>query len=217
MKNMPKKSGIYQIRNLVNGKIYVGSAVNLRRRKREHFNRLKNNKHPNIKLQRAYKKYGENNLVFEIIELVPNKEQLLDREQYYIDHLNSVNKGYNICPVAGSSLKVKRSDETKAKISETLKGHIPWNKGLTNTCQKGRIPWNKGKSMWLSPESANIKREKCRNTTLCKKVICLETGEIFKSASEAARVYKGSGNSNISACCRGTRKTAGGYHWKYLD
>ena len=107
------------------------------------------------------------------------------------------------------------SDETKAKISEALKGHAPWNKGLTNTCQKGRTPWNKGKSMHLSPESTNIKREKGRNTPLCKKVICLETDDIFKSASEAARVYKCC-NNNISACCTGRRKTAGGYHWKYI-
>ena len=35
------KSGIYKIRNLVNGKIYVGSAVDFDKRKREHFNLLK--------------------------------------------------------------------------------------------------------------------------------------------------------------------------------
>ena len=216
MESIPKKSGIYQIRNLVNDKVYVGSAVNLHRRKREHFTRLENNKHPNIKLQRAYNKYGSNNFIFEVIEIVDNKEFILSREQYYIDHLNVVNEGYNINPTAGSNLGMQWSDEVKAKISNTLKGNIPWNKGLTNTCQKGRIPWNKGKSMNLSSESINIKREKGRNTSLCKKVICLETGDIFKSASEAAKVYECC-NNNISACCTGRRKTAGGYHWKYVD
>ena len=47
MESIPKKSGIYQIRNLVNGKIYVGSAVNLRARMQSHFGELKNNKHNN--------------------------------------------------------------------------------------------------------------------------------------------------------------------------
>ena len=104
MESIPKKSGIYQIRNLVNGKIYIGSAVNLRKRMHKHSSNLRHNKHCNIKLQNAYNKYGKDNLVFEVVELVPNKEQLLDREQYYIDTLNTVNEGYNICPIAGNTM-----------------------------------------------------------------------------------------------------------------
>lgn len=47
MESIPKKSGIYQIRTLVNGKIYVGSSVNLRARRNRHFSNLRRNEHPN--------------------------------------------------------------------------------------------------------------------------------------------------------------------------
>lgn len=84
MESIPKKSGIYQIRNLVNGKVYVGSAVNLRTRRNRHFSYLRNNCHANRKLQNAFNKYGEENIVFEVVEIVADKYNLLEREQYYI-------------------------------------------------------------------------------------------------------------------------------------
>ena len=46
-----------------------------------------------------------------------------------------------------------------------------------------------------------------------KKVICLETGEIFSCIKEAHEKYGG----DIGGCCRGVKKTAGGYHWMYYD
>lgn len=49
-----------------------------------------------------------------------------------------------------------------------------------------------------------------------KKVICIETNEIFKTITEASKKYN-IHNSNISACCRGKQQIAGGYHWKYID
>ena len=54
------------------------------------------------------------------------------------------------------------------------------------------------------------------NYSFAKKVICIETQEIFESVTEAAKavdVAKG----NISKCCSGKRKTCAGYHWRYYD
>lgn len=48
-----------------------------------------------------------------------------------------------------------------------------------------------------------------------KKVLCVETGEVFDSVNEARRQTGLRGN-NISAVCNGIRKTAGGYHWSFL-
>jgi hypothetical protein len=45
-----------------------------------------------------------------------------------------------------------------------------------------------------------------------KQVICIETNEIFRSEAEACRWCK---SSKVGAVCRGIRKTAGGYHWKF--
>jgi len=49
---------------------------------------------------------------------------------------------------------------------------------------------------------------------LSKKVICVETGEIFGSTRDAQR-KTGVCQSNISAVCKGKRKTAGDYHWRF--
>ena len=91
----------------------LGSALNHIKRKREHFYNLKNNKHPNKKLQNAFNKYGYDCFEFKIIEIVDDENILLDREQWYINQLNPI---YNICKVAGSSFGLKRSQETKNKI-----------------------------------------------------------------------------------------------------
>ena len=49
-----------------------------------------------------------------------------------------------------------------------------------------------------------------------KQVICLETGDVFASISEAARNTNVE-QSNISRCLRGRQRTCGGYHWKYAN
>lgn len=47
-------------------------------------------------------------------------------------------------------------------------------------------------------------------------VVCLETGVVFPSAHEASR-QTGIDQRNISACCNGKQKTAGGYHWAKVE
>lgn len=90
--------GIYKIENLVNGKIYIGQAVNLQRRIREHklvsrYNNPKNSEY-NFALSRAIRKYGLNNFSFNIIEEC-KQEELDDKECYWIKYYNSYNDGYN--------------------------------------------------------------------------------------------------------------------------
>ena len=48
------ESGIYRIRNLTNNKFYIGSAINLNKRKNQHFHYLRNNKHHNKPLQNSF-------------------------------------------------------------------------------------------------------------------------------------------------------------------
>lgn len=117
-------SGVYKIVNKINGKIYVGSAINLKIRKRQHFNNLKGSKHYNKHLQSSYNKYGLDNFTFEIIEYVEDINKLIEIEQFWIDKLNVCNDnyGYNISPTAGSCLGVKASEETKKKMSIKNKG-----------------------------------------------------------------------------------------------
>lgn len=117
------ESGIYEIENIVDGKKYIGSAKNIEKRKKEHFNALKNGAHKNKHLQNAWNKYGENNFKFNLIESV-EPSSLINREQHCIDLYVSYdrNLGYNIAPNAGNTLGVRPSDETKEKIRKKLTG-----------------------------------------------------------------------------------------------
>ena len=59
-----KISGIYKIVNTVNGKKYVGSAVDIKRRWQAHKLRLRKNNHHSPKLQNAWNKHGESSFTF---------------------------------------------------------------------------------------------------------------------------------------------------------
>ena len=54
------------------------------------------------------------------------------------------------------------------------------------------------------------------NYSQAKKVICVETGIIYNSITEAAKAVNRS-IGNISNCCKGKRKTSAGFHWRYYN
>lgn len=112
-------TGIYLIKNKVNGKVYVGSAAqSFSRRWSKHKTDLGKEMHHSTHLQSACDKYGIENFEFEMVEKVEDLNIILEREQFYIDSYESYKreKGYNMNPKAGSSLGVKRSEETKEKV-----------------------------------------------------------------------------------------------------
>lgn len=108
--------GIYTIKHIASGKVYVGSAKNIARRWKRHKSDLGCGRHHSIKLQRAWEKYGAQAFEFSIIESVGTFNDLVPREQYWIDQLSAYSGGYNSRPLAESSLGVKHSPETCAKV-----------------------------------------------------------------------------------------------------
>jgi group I intron endonuclease len=111
-------SGIYCWYCKPTGNMYVGSAVDLRVRTSDYyqFSYIKNRKH--LPIIRAMQKYGMDQFCLIILEF-SNKESLIRREQYWIDFITP---SYNILTVAGSWLGNKHLEETKQKISTTIKG-----------------------------------------------------------------------------------------------
>lgn len=116
-----KKIGIYKITNIRNNKCYVGSSIDIRKRWNKHQSELNRNIHKNIYFQNAWNKYGKDSFIWEILEECPiDKEVIIQREQYYI---NDLKPEYNLCPNAYSCYGVKRSDETRKRLRDALKGH----------------------------------------------------------------------------------------------
>lgn len=198
-------SGIYEIKNIANNKIYIGSSNNVYKRKREHFSSLRNGTHCNEHLQRAYNLYGKNNFKFKIVEICEEND-LLKIEQAYLDKY--FDKGincYNENPIACKP--------------PSRKGKIPWNKGRTGIYTKETLhKMSKSRKGFRHSEKTKIKlknmaKDKIFNTS--KKVLCIEKNVIFKSINEAERITNIE-RRNISKCCNGIRQTAGGYHWRYI-
>lgn len=110
----PASPGVYLIRNINNGKAYVGSSVNLRSRWYTHKHGLRSGGHSNQKLQRAWDKHGEASFEFVVLEvcLLWSTEIQWEKEARWIAELSPE---YNILPVAGSRLGYRQSDEWKNK------------------------------------------------------------------------------------------------------
>lgn len=107
------KSGIYCWTNLTNKNCYIGSSSNLSKRFSWYYNLNSINKEASVSfISRALLKYGYSGFRLDILEYC-NTEQLIDREQYYID---LINPKYNILRVAGSSLGHKHYEATLAKL-----------------------------------------------------------------------------------------------------
>lgn len=118
------KGGIYQIRNLINNKIYVGSTIVFRKRWREHRNGLNGEYHGNDYLQNSWNLHGDNNFTLDIIEYVADSNSLFERERYWLEKLNVTNDsiGYNIYPYPIGYMAGHYPEETRKKISRSNSG-----------------------------------------------------------------------------------------------
>ena len=122
------KPGIYCFTNSVNGKCYVGQAVNLRNRYNSHIGNFKAHRYDNP-LYRAFTKYGLDKFTYEVLEIIEEvleqkllKDRLDKLEIRYISEKNSYNNGYNQTKGGdGGIMGYKFTEEQLKKRSETTK------------------------------------------------------------------------------------------------
>ena len=178
-------SGIYKITNLVNKKIYIGSAINFIHRKSDHFSRLRGNYHYNRHLQRAFNKYGEVNFIFETIAFCP-KEYLLKLEQWFIDNLKP---DYNICKIAGNTLGRPVTDQARENLRKARKLIKRTSETIRKAAETKKIP---------------IVQLDIQGKFIQKWPSCID-------ASRSLSINK----AHITSCCRGKLNSIGGYKWQY--
>lgn len=115
-------SGIYQIVNLINGKVYVGKTKCMWRRCHGYLTNIRktNRNKINSRFMNAILKYGVDCFVFLPLELC-DLDLLAERELYWIDRMQSTNddKGYNLR--RDSSTGMITHSSTREKISKNLK------------------------------------------------------------------------------------------------
>lgn len=224
--------GIYRILCLDNLKIYIGSAANFSRRKNGHLVKLRKGVHENRNMQNAFNKYGEDRMLFEIIETVGIESDIIPREQYYIDTLHPE---FNVCKVAGATrgltawnkgiptpksviakqqqTKKGRTYERRVVTEEHKKAISIANTGRVKTAEqirkqseavKGRPAWNKGViGVYISKKRVPVVQMDLRGNEV----------KVWESIKEAE---KSAGRRlNISKCCNEKHRVCNGYKWKY--
>ena len=150
-----------------------------------------------------FNKYDEQNFEFKI-QLVCAPENLLFYEQRAIDILKPE---YNILKVAGSRLGAKFSESTKAKWSAIRKGVVQTPEHVAK-----RVSKIKGQKRAEASIASYVKMRE-------RKIMCVETREIFTSGKAAGNWCKVQGltssNSSGQQICRAIREHSivFGYHW----
>lgn len=217
-----------------NGKVYIGitSQKNLNRR-------WDNGRGYSTQalMSKAINKYGWENVIHLTIASGLTKQQAEEMEMALIsaEKSNDPAYGYNI--ENGGNCMGTHSEETKRKISAAQIGSKNHNYGKPSPLrgkkqppeivEKNRIAHLGQPSYWKGkhlPEEMRAKLKKPKTVEHKQKisaaksvsVVCVETGEIFKSMKEAG-IAKGIPRGSISYVVRGDRHTAGGLHWKYAN
>ena len=168
---LPRVSGVYFIKNRTTGKYYVGSASaagkhSIVARIGQHLSGLRRRKHYNSKLQNSFNKHGESAFVCGVIEECPSTKQALEScENRHIERLDCVKSGYNIAPLAYSSVGRVVSEVTK---------------------QRARVANVK---VWSNPELRDrlSKRFKGINRNYCTQESHIKAGESLKKAYREGR------------------------------
>lgn len=133
-----RNSGIYQITNIKNNKIYIGQSTHLADRRYSHFRLLEKGTHHSSYLQNSYNKHGRNTFIFTVllyceIEYLDYYEQIL---------VNKLKPEYNIRKEITSNRGISPSEETRKKISQTQLG-----KYVSDETRKKLSDSHKGKKM----------------------------------------------------------------------
>lgn len=188
-------SGIYKITNTANGKIYVGSSVNIMDRWNRHKSQLRNNIHKNGRLQNAWNKYGADCFYISVIEQC-FVFALIFREQYYI---NILRPEYNIALKAGSTLGVRPSPETLVIMSNVQKGkkHSLETRAKMSASAKGKTRSAETRAK-MSIASKNQTPER-RAKTAARNRARIFTTEILAKMSAAAKNISDETRAKMSA------------------
>lgn len=175
---------------------------------------------------RAIKKYGWHNFEHRILYTHLTKQVAEKLEKLLIKEWKTTDKqfGYNI--ESGGNLGKEVSEETKKKISRSLKGrkvhHSKQTREKISKALKGRPLSEETKRKMSLFQKGRHKTQEQINMLIKNspnKIAVIQydlLGNIinkFASMRDASR-FTGINNKRISACCCGRSKTAGGYVWK---
>ena len=211
---------IYKITNPINNKCYIGKTTrNYKERWAEHKRDRIKEPYKNWHFYRMLNKIGPENVIWEVIEEVPN-EQLDEKEKYWINYYDSFKNGYN--ETRGGS------NGTKYDYNEVLNYWL--NEGDRDFTKTGRyfnadvttITYIVKSFGYKARTPKEIAKTNAKNKNRPVNQIDLNTGEVintFYSCENAAiEVFKNIKVSRtIWATINGFRPSYKGYCWQYTE
>ena len=217
------KSGIYVIKNKINNKVYVGKAINIYRRIKAHITALNTkNKDENRHLINSWHKYGRDNFTYFVVEYINNENieelntLLYDRELYWIEQMNSLDRkfGYNLrCDSDG---KCFVSDETKEIMSISQKERYKSEDEKIKQSETMKKLHKEHPEIYKESHSKIAYKRREYRIAKCNK----NSGEIIKIyeiiqdiLDENPTYYKQA----IKGCCQGTKNSYLGFRWHYVE
>jgi len=118
-------AGIYEIIHPPSGRRYIGSSKEIEYRWVEHRDQLEKGRHDNEYLQRAWTKYGPSEFEWQVVEEC-SVDQLMVREQYYIDLYWSIDLLFNLARSANSGWRGRpRTEAAKRHHKATVEARSP--------------------------------------------------------------------------------------------
>ena len=226
---------VYRATNLINGKFYIGaSTTTLKQRKSEHIRHAHNT---NTDFAKDIIRYGDKNFKWEILKGAETEKELYELERYYISRYDAFKseKGYNMTDggkkgyrlldrsknylygdTNPSSRKIINLNNLKIyKCIEDLSRDIGYSSNSIRKSILDKTPLNNNYYDYYS-EGKTYKKiyADISSTKSRKAVINIDTGEHFKTISQAARKYNCE-RYGIRECCNGKRNKFVGYSWKY--
>ena len=161
-----RKSGIYQIKNLNNGKAYIGSTFCFKIRYKQHLDSLRKGTHHSKYLQASFNKHGSDAFVFEVLEVVEGDtaQRRLVEQAHISKYENDWESCYNI-----RKQTVKKQGPWSNTPLETSKKHSESAKKMW-LCEKHRKNMSKkcseaAKKQWKNPETREVILESVQNAS----------------------------------------------------
>ena len=202
---------VYQHRNLKNGKSYIGMTSREPKRRWNYGWGYQNNSKMWSDIQNSdWNKDWEHN----IIGKFKDKQEALNVEEMFIRLFDSTNEGYNTSTYGSGNYE--RTEEQKRKISEanTGKHHSEESKKKISEALSGE------KAYWYGKHLLEESKRKISQSMGVNGILQFsKDGELiaeYSSIHEAER-HTGCNQGNICNCCKGERKSAGGFIWKYKE
>lgn len=173
-------------------------------------------------------KYGYNQslggehgkLTDESKQKIAGKVRELWDDPEYRRHMSEAHKGQEV--PKGFHLTEEQKENLRAKVKERCKDPA-YRERLSASakkrfekCGKEMLSRN-GKAVWENPETRRrIIASKMGNHNRAKRVLCVETGEVFPSTLAAAKSV-GACREAIGQVCRHEREMSHGFHWRFAD